>query len=408
MFVHELGGTLYMYEGCISTKGPLATFSGCFSRHFPPILFEFDPRGHMLGPKIDFMPEINPIHYLGVIEGSFVRIPGNLQCLLKQGFTSLRRGNETNCRLKTNRRLILASVISPPLRRVFCSVFPAGSVGSWTQILQCKPTRCKTTCIGHTTTGDGALKRVPEHTAHDRPAYRHLQRLQDGIECDGLALSDFGLARREIATYSLIEPAGPVHLFGMIFVTAHAVVWTDDSPLVPKHDQPNLVYRTRGTRVGRSRRVVDTDFFTFGNGRVGHERLHIEIGNPVMRRLAVARMVGTRYAKTKAATLLVSIADGVEGEFIGEGTALGYQELDCGPDGGRLAISDLGLFELNEALHHDAFAGHKGAHCDEPQTLFLGDEGYSPVRPFLSTIKAAPGFVALASASLLAWFPVSR
>ena len=55
-------------------KGPRPLFqavSADSADHFPPFLFEFDPHGHKLGPKIDFMPEIDPIHYSGVIGGEF-------------------------------------------------------------------------------------------------------------------------------------------------------------------------------------------------------------------------------------------------------------------------------------------------------------------------------------------------
>ena len=52
-------------------KGPRPLFQAVSADHFPPFLFEFDPHGHKLGPKIDLMPEIDPIHYSGVIGGEF-------------------------------------------------------------------------------------------------------------------------------------------------------------------------------------------------------------------------------------------------------------------------------------------------------------------------------------------------
>ena len=52
-------------------KGPRPLFQAVSADHFPPFLFEFDPHGHKLGPKIDFMPEIDPIHYSGDIDGEF-------------------------------------------------------------------------------------------------------------------------------------------------------------------------------------------------------------------------------------------------------------------------------------------------------------------------------------------------
>ena len=42
-------------------KGPRPLFQAVSADHFPPFLFEFDPHGHKLGPKIDLMPEIDPI-----------------------------------------------------------------------------------------------------------------------------------------------------------------------------------------------------------------------------------------------------------------------------------------------------------------------------------------------------------
>ena len=62
-------------------KGPRPLFQAVSADHFPPFLFEFDPHGHKLGPKIDFMPEIDPIHYSGDIYGEFCPL------LEKRGFS---------------------------------------------------------------------------------------------------------------------------------------------------------------------------------------------------------------------------------------------------------------------------------------------------------------------------------